>query len=519
MKYENILSITLSALGIKHTKSFTSKLQGEHPDKNNLFGLASMLQVYGVVTHGFQLENPDTLKDLDTPFIAHRNGKFNLVYACNETTVTFQEEGTRRSNILPFRSFVKSFSGVILTMDTDSQTIEPDYQRHHRSDILMIIRKIVWFSSIVVLLSAGCFQKDIIENTGNIFYLVLNGIGLFLCWLLLQKQVKKGNKLADAICHTISNDGCDDVLSSDAATIMGDISWSELGFAYFMTNIDFILCSPSIITLIALGNMLILPLTVVSIVYQKIKIKHWCGLCLLVITVLWLMAAVAFGAGILTYRFNVKDIILLCCGYLILSLAVHYYLTNRVDSVEASLQSEYNRLLDDPAIFEALLKQQDHYKVAEKDSIILFGDPDASIRVTVFSNPHCGPCARLHRIIKDIIGCPNIEVQYILTSFGHELEDSNKFLIASYLEKGRESFSLFNDWYEYGKKQKERFMSQHPVNMNAPIVEAEMKRQFQCFSENRVQATPLILINGFTLPREYSIDKLKHILFLLSKTA
>ncbi len=44
----NIFTLFLKRLKIKHTPYYSDKLYNEHPHKNNLFGLSDMLTVYGI---------------------------------------------------------------------------------------------------------------------------------------------------------------------------------------------------------------------------------------------------------------------------------------------------------------------------------------------------------------------------------------------------------------------------------------------------------------------------------------
>ncbi len=82
-------------------------------------------------------------------------------------------------------------------------------------------------------------------------------------------------------------------------------------------------------------------------------------------------------------------------------------------------------------IFLGLLKEQTFYGVDKDVSTIVFGNPNARNTITVFSNPHCAPCANMHKKIGKLLEDTDDQfcVQYILSSFDSVLDSSCEFLI------------------------------------------------------------------------------------------
>lgn len=63
----------------------------------------------------------------------------------------------------------------------------------------------------------------------------------------------------------------------------------------------------------------------------------------------------------------------------------------------------------------------------------------------MFSNPHCEPCGRMHKRLRELQ--KKLEdkacIQYIFSSFGGDLDQSNKFLISAYQNNTIENSKKF----------------------------------------------------------------------------
>ena len=141
-----------------------------------------------------------------------------------------------------------------------------------------------------------------------------------------------------------------------------------------------------------------------------------------------------------------------CCGikgYILLTISklltflliitcIHYISNFIIEKQEASrIYQNFRSFKSNIDVFNTKIHQMEKYDISLLDSSIIFGNPSAKMRVTVVSNPHCNPCAKMHERVKKIIGknYSDICIQYIFTSFSNDLEESSKFLIAVYQQK------------------------------------------------------------------------------------
>jgi hypothetical protein len=177
------------------------------------------------------------------------------------------------------------------------------------------------------------------------------------------------------------------------------------------------------------------------------------------------------------------------------------------------LKQELNSLKADEDIFLSFLKKQPHYEVSRDDSVILFGNPDAKLFITILSNPYCNPCAAMHRriekFLKDVGG--QVCIQYILSSFGEDLEGVNKHLLAVGLEKDSEkTMSVFSGWFKKGKPEGEKCFEPLGTRIANPAVEAEFAKHRAWRERTGIRATPTLLVDGWQLPENYRLEHLRY---------
>ena len=137
------------------------------------------------------------------------------------------------------------------------------------------------------------------------------------------------------------------------------------------------------------------------------------------------------------------------------------------------------------------------------------------MRITILSNPHCNPCAKMHARVNDLLALygDDICIQYILSSFNEELEDSNRYLISCYDEKDRsKSWKVFTEWYEHHKHHYKEIIQRHCEELYSDIINDEMERHAKWRKRTGIVATPKILVNGYLLSKEYQIEDLPMII-------
>ncbi|MDR1501946.1 MAG: thioredoxin domain-containing protein [Prevotella sp.] len=497
---------------VKHTKNFSNKYFNEHPHKYNLFGLSKMLSDYGVENAATKIEDKENnIQNIETPFIAYTGSDFIPVYKITHDSVSYISKNGNVS--IPTKDFCEFWTGITLFAEPNSTSAEPNYKENRRKELFGFIQKIFLLSSIFIIFLLAYISKSFYSNLGLTIGLFVNFSGIYIGYLLVQKQMHIHSEYADKICSLFKQSDCNDVLESKAAKLFGLIGWSEIGLGYFISNTLILLFLSQFISYLALINICALPYSLWSIWYQKNKAKQWCPLCLIVQGLLWAIFIVNLTFGFIQMPIlNTTNILIVACLYLIPLLAINMLIPqlSGEEKMEQIIQ-EINSIKANEDIFLTLLNKQPYYDVYKSTSNIILGNPDGNILITVFTNPHCNPCAEMHsRIEKTLKQTDKLCIQYIFSSFDKSLDLSNKFLMAVYLNNSQEKArKIYSEWFSKGKFAKESFFQMYEMNIVDEKVEMEFQKHEAWKKQTGLRATPTILVNGYRLPDNYKIEDIR----------
>jgi hypothetical protein len=513
--YPNIFVSFLANIGVKYTWKFSNKFYAEHPHKDNLYGLSQMLTSYGIKNQGLRIQDKErAFADLEAPFIVFMRNDFAAVTKIEDDEVSYVWKNKTVS--IPKEEFIRLWSGILLLPEVDEYSIEPDYTLHRRMEITSSVKIIFLLSAVFFLSGFAGYYSQTFHAEGHMIALLINSIGVYNSYLLLLKQMRIENSYADKICSLfLHQNDCNNLLESKASTFLGIFSWSEIGIGYFISNILMLLFFPSLYTYAVLINICALPYTLWSVCYQRFVARQWCPLCLLVQLCLWLLFMTHLVFHVVTLpNTSFISILLVGCIYLIPVLIANFlvpYWTDRHKVKEITY--EINRIKADEDIFRIPLKSKKKYSIDRNASNILWGNPDARNMITVVTNPHCNPCSKMHKQLVDLLKETDngFCIQYMLTSFNQELEESSKQFIALYMLYDTDTFlSILNEWYEKGRNNKEFFYKKYPFNRADELIDAELQRQKAWVKQSGIRATPTVLFNGYELPGKYKTIDMKN---------
>jgi arsenate reductase-like glutaredoxin family protein len=229
------------------------------------------------------------------------------------------------------------------------------------------------------------------------------------------------------------------------------------------------------------------------------------------IALLWAVFCINLSFGhIQIPSINISDLIWLGCIYLIPVLTVNLLVPtlSKENRMERVIQI-INSIKVNEDIFLTFLKKQPRHPVGKEYSSILWGNSESKITITILTNPHCEPCSQMHKRIGNLLNKTGNKfcVQYIFTSFSEELEPSSRFLIDVYqrypVEKALE---IYDEWFEEGKYQKETMFKKYGFETDKQVPEYSLHKKWQ--EEQKLTATPIVLVNGYELPDSYKIEDL-----------
>lgn len=527
-----LLKLKISYLGVKN------KLE-QHPDYPSLLSIADCLEGFNINSLGIK-STFEKLNTLPAPFISvHENiGEeyYNLVYKMEDEKFTIWDNKSFKRITKTKEEFISDWSGKILLVETSPESKEPLSEYKHNTLLQWRSRSIIGasillsFMLIISPLLSFNWRLDI-NSVIYSFYYFLKFFGLLVSVLLLWHEIDNHNPFLQQLCTGAGEkSSCNSVLASKSAKLFGVISWSEIGFAYFFASVNtLIIFGLGEIHQVALMTISVFGLLYIpySIYFQYKVIKKWCPLCLAVQTTLFFegLISIVLLSQKLNNPINIlnkNSSSLFIIGLIFIATLLIWNLI--ADIIKAAKESSFaklslSRIKNDADIFNALLEKQAAHSELPKDLGIFIGDDQAKHRIVKVCNPYCGPCANMHvkleKLMKEV---KDISVQII---FNTPLNTKDKrYLPTKHLiaiaQTGISLYSLqqaLDDWYTAPIKDYETFARNYPINnLDYEQIDVSIGLMSDWCSQNLITATPTLFIDGYKLPKSYSIDELSYIL-------
>ena len=311
----------LGSLGVPFTRGYANRRAATMPFKT-LFGLSKVLEDYGIESEGYELTDPDDLLRLTPPFLAATAGGPLVVTAVDGRNVDYLSEGvTERMSLDEFR---RAWCGKVLLSFPAPDACEPDYGAHARFEFFVRAKKWVLAGGAMLLAASLFAAGGLWRSVAAWFVVAFDLVGLYFCYLLVQKSLKIHSGAADRVCGVLQAGGCDHILEMKASKFFGLFGWSEVGFAYFSVSLLVLLIYPGAMPWLALCNVCCLPFTLWSLWYQRFRAHHWCTLCVSVQCTLWLLFFSYTAGGWIQYAWSLRwSGVLLGVAYLTVMLGLN----------------------------------------------------------------------------------------------------------------------------------------------------------------------------------------------------
>ncbi|MCW3074286.1 MAG: hypothetical protein JWP69_1355 [Flaviaesturariibacter sp.] len=498
-----------------------------HPDFPSLYSISDSLKGWKVDNLALQVE-PEKLDHLPVPFITHRKKKndFVLVRSVNGAVEYVNSKGklakASRSD------FEANWGGVVLLAEGSRNSGQLDYTRSRRKEWVSVLRIPLLVGIGIGGVLAFALVTGILWPT---LFLALSLAGTVIAGLLLWFEVDKSNPFLQQVCSGGANTNCSAVLASKGAKLFSWLSWSEVGFFYFTGSFIMLLVSlgnglvPAF-ELLSLLSLLATPYILFSISYQAKVAKQWCPLCLGVQAVLLMQAVVGFSnlreAGWKRSFISSLSGVELTLMLFSFALPVIFWMMAKAPfkavQAEQKTGKELRRLKYNKEIFEALLAKQKRVTVSPDGLGIILGNPQAATTIIKVCNPYCGPCAKAHEVLEELLReRDNIKLQ-IIFSATTGANDRKALPVKHFMGldaggSGKLIQKALHEWYISTDKNYETFASQYPLTQDILAAqEAGLVAMGEWYLENEINFTPTIFVNNYQLPDIYSVKDLKYLL-------
>ncbi|MDE5647856.1 MAG: thioredoxin domain-containing protein [Muribaculaceae bacterium] len=497
----NILTQVLDYLGVKHTRAYADEVYSSQPFRDSMYGLSVMLGKYHVANRCVRLSDKEAIRNMVFPVVNVISGRYFICTGIKEDRISLVDVSGKTFE-MPLSDFIEKWSGITLTVRRTPHSIEPDYVRHHKEQRLSQIKNFLLAACAAVLLAAGIAWNSLRGQWWWYAVMLIDLAGIGVGYLLLQKELHIDNGFTDRLCGLIKESHCEDVTESDAASFFGLAKMSEIGAGFFGVNLLALLFFPGVVSAMAIVAVAVLPFTFWSVWYQKFRARSWCVLCLSTLALMWLQAGALWVGGAFGYYAGVaalvSSLIVLIAAYGLTVLALGRVVKTLATARERDMwRQQFNTLKADEKVVEAFEHDAPEFGVTTDEcSGLMFGNPDAERRITVFSNPYCGPCAMMHERIKDM-PAEDCCVQYVLTYFSDDLSDVNRYIIAAYQQLGpKRAWKIMTEWYAGDKSRSTDFFKNYELDINTSDVSAEFDKHLQWRDGKPLAGTPTVLMNG-----------------------
>jgi uncharacterized membrane protein len=537
-----ITMLLISLLGVKVSDSTIKKEIEEHPDYPSLFCISDVLASFGIENIAIK-PDPDKFLDIPTPFVTRIRGEknssklFTTVKEINGNKINFFDQEKLRWRLLSKEDFLKRWLGTVVIADVLEGAGEKDYDKkiHEEKRIrtaqdltAFSIPAIVIISGIITLLQNGTtallpFIFSLLTLTGSI-------TGVFLLWYELDQH----NPLLQQICSTGSKVNCAAVLQSKASKIAGT-SWSAIGFSYFTAMLLLFLFSgisnPRTLFIVAWINLAAVPYVLFSIYYQWRVTKQWCILCLCVQCVLVLQMITAFiGSWYSLLPFSSIDSQLII--QIIAAPAIPFIMISilfpalQKAKESGGIRKDLQRLKHNPELFWTLLQKQTPITENPSGLGITLGKRNAKYKLIKVCNPYCGPCAKAHEPMEDLLrNNTDLQIQ-ILFAVTNSKGDSRTPVVKHLLaiaENNNEAAirRALDDWYLPDHKDYEAFAVKYPVNGELDKQSTKIDAMQNWSAKVKIDFTPTFFVflpdeegehasKFYRLPEVYNVSDLKY---------
>ncbi|MDH7914575.1 vitamin K epoxide reductase family protein [Winogradskyella sp. SYSU M77433] len=483
-----------------------------HPSYPSLHALTGVLNHFNIENAAIRLPvNKDVLKELPEYFIAQVNynnaPQLALVHKEEESfKVTYSE---KKQESLNKKQFLENFTGVVSIIENDI-TNKPEAIINNNKHYLLA-------SAFLFIILYQYFYG--ISNLTSFLYILLAIFGVIVSYAIFKQEQGETTIINSTLCN-ISNEkkDCDSVLNSKGATLFKTIKLSDISMVYFLASsisIFMLKASGFSLSVNYLISLLALPVTVYSIYYQKFIIKKWCALCLTIVTILWLQAGLLITNNLLYFDIPIQSILAIIASYSIAIFIWNFTSNAKKSNIDFNkLKIDYLKFKKNFGLFSLAIQNSETVNTFIPDfQEMSFGNKESNLKIVIVTNPYCGHCKSVHKLISKILDLHKDDVEIKIrfnintNDKGAQAVNVTGRLLELYFSKGRnESLSAMHDIY--GDVNTEDWLKKWGNCENLDYFYDILLQSREWCNESNLNFTPALLINEKMYPKEYSRDDL-----------
>lgn len=363
---------------------------------------------------------------------------------------------------------------------------------------------------VLFLVFNGVLHVNIIEFTVSCLYLM----GLSICLYLIKVDLEQAG--GNDVCQISEEFDCKKVLDSKGAKLFNFVKLSYVGIFFFLFTFlswNFYLLNGSInkyIQYFAIISYLSLIFVPFSIIYQWVKVKKWCVLCLSVQAVLLILGLeyfVIIGISFKNFDRIPWEMTIVAAVSVMLTFFINYYFILSFSSRKNKWK--LNKFLYDVELFKRTLFSGNQINQYNLPKTVMDGDLNSEVSLIIVVDPFCDSCYKAHNQLRKI-KLDVIDDFCIRTLFftNHSKDPVNAKLIASKImslpeEVQSEALSAWFDSREISK-----WLSLYDF-IDDDIDSALIDDHNNWCSMQSLQYTPIYFLNNNQVSSHYEVQDLK----------
>ena len=384
--------------------------------------------------------------------------------------------------------------------------------------------------TLLLLISAYTY----LENNGYFFVFRVSGltikiIGLLVTWLLIKLDVdtQSVSFLTRKICINNRYFNCQTVSQSARFRLFEKvgISIAEIGFIYFAVGLIYELfyVTGSIFSLawpMAVANVCGIFVIIGLFIYQIVRIRKICILCLMTYSLLFLELAVYVIYGIFSTKPRWIDFVyFLLCSVFVLVIFFLLKLFSVHRSQYQNALTAHKRILNNPKLIDKILLTSKRVSYSIQDFDLIIGNKNTTYKILFVPDMRCYSCAEIIKSILNLINkhdnCAIIIRFFLFQKNLNQLDTSVIQVVYSIAQQhgSEKALNFLAGWLKIYPKNEEKLEKyackqiSYPVSLN---INHQLSFYKQWSIENNFIRTPFIAINGQELPHLLSIEDLKY---------
>lgn len=449
------------------------------------------------------------ITELPSSFLAHikENGIEKIVLVIKKKYDLEIVYDSKTKKLLSYKEFVNLWTGIVVAIEKNDN--ENSIENNSKS-----ILKTGAIVSFALLTVTSLFLNPL--NIAGFSYLLISSIGFYISILLVQKELGLHSKSLDKFCESSKNNSCDDVLNSKGALVFNTFKLSDVGIVYFsgiiltllIVNITGFNTKFLFLSSLSVISTLFIPY---SIYYQWRIIKKWCPLCLMVLGVLVMQASISLPFLELESFIFSNELILVSFSFLFLSLVWAELKSGYKKKQEFDvLQLEHYKFKRNSNLFTTALKSSNKKEmtIAGINEISL-GNKNAKLKIVLVTNPKCFFCKEAHQVFHEILKGRKEDIQLIIR---FNINTSN-LKSNQGLEISNQLLEIYNNQNEgkilealdeiYSDIEPETWLQKWKSTTSLNHI-SDLKKAKEWCTNNKVNFTPAVFINGYLFPKEYN---------------